>query len=66
MSKQACICTNLHHNPKTASDNIFFNTKLTLPEGCIGIMFVFESKKAARKWQGPKASLIRIDLEKKN
>lgn len=63
MSKQPCICTHLYRNPKCTSDTSL-NIKIGLPKGCIGIMFVFESKTAARKWQGPKASLVRIDLEK--
>ena len=39
-----------------------FNTTLRLPEGCTGIMFVFESKRMARQYFGPDAKLLRIEM----
>lgn len=39
--------------------------KMTLPEGCIGICFAFESKKAARKWWGKDCPLVQIEKETK-
>ena len=40
-------------------------TKINLPEGCTGLFFCFESKKAARKYWGKDVDLIRIELKKK-
>lgn len=41
--------------------------KLDLPEGCIGILCVFESKKMARKEFGNNVELLKIDYsENKN
>ena len=37
----------LHKNPQTKPSVL-----LTLPSGCIGIMFVFKTKKAARGFSG--------------
>jgi len=39
--------------------------KMILPEGCIGITFVFESKKMARKWWGKDVPMVRIENEEK-
>lgn len=36
---------------------------VTLPEGCTGILFCFESKKAARKYLGKNTPLARIEEE---
>ena len=35
-------------------------TKISLPEGCEGICFVFESKKMARKYWGKKVPLAMV------
>ena len=37
---------------------------MKLPEGCTGILFCFESKKAARKWWGKDTDLIRFEYDK--
>ena len=36
--------------------------KVILPKGCTGIMFVFESKKAAQDWCGKDVPLREIEL----
>ena len=36
--------------------------KLLLPDGCCGIMFVFNTKTAARKWYGKNIGLQEIKL----
>ena len=36
-------------------------TRMILPPGCIGICFVFETKKAARKYWGNDIEMIRIE-----
>jgi hypothetical protein len=35
-----------------------------LPEGCVGIMHVFKTKKAARAWYGEKVELCEIEIKK--
>ena len=37
--------------------------EMPLPDWCIGIMFVFESKKAARAYYGNDVNLIRIKTQ---
>ena len=34
--------------------------KLTLPEGAVGMLFVWKTKKAARKWHSKKVNLVEI------
>ena len=41
-------------------------TQLSLPEGCLGMLFVFESKKAARAYWGRDVDLKRIEEIKEN
>jgi len=38
--------------------------KMKLPDGCTGLLFCFESKKAARKYWGKDVDLINIELKK--
>jgi hypothetical protein len=38
--------------------------KITLPEGCVGICFVFESKKAAYNFGSRESDLMEIKLTK--
>ncbi len=40
--------------------------KMKLPEGCSGLMFIFESKKSARKYWGKDVRMVRVGLEKEN
>ena len=40
-------------------------TQLTLPSGCTGILFCFESKKAAREYWGEDIELIQYKELKK-
>ena len=37
--------------------------KMTLPEGCTGMLLCFESKKAARKYWGEDTELMRFEEE---
>jgi hypothetical protein len=37
--------------------------KMTLPKGCVGLLFVFESKKAAREFWGNNAELLRVEIK---
>ena len=37
--------------------------KMELPEGCTGMLLCFESKKAARKYWGEDAELMRFEEE---
>ncbi len=54
MSKQY-LAMQLHKKPKTKPFVL-----LTLPSGCIGIMFVFKTKKTARKFSGNNVLLLGI------
>ena len=36
------------------------------PDGCLGVLFVFESKKAAYEWYGKKVDTVRIEKKPKN
>jgi len=56
--KQPVISLMLYKSSTFLVDSI--PTKIKLPEGCVGIMFVFESKKAARKFN-KKAELVEIE-----
>ena len=55
--KQPVIALKLHPGEVSIQGT---HTNLKLPEGCIGICFAFESKKAARKWWGKDVPMIRI------
>lgn len=35
--------------------------KITLPPGCSGMLFVFDTKKAAREYWGKDVELVRIE-----
>ena len=37
--------------------------KMKLPDGCMGILFCFESKKAAREYWGKDISLQKFEFE---
>jgi len=57
--KKPVIAWRLH-----SGDMTFCGTKIKtmLPVGCIGVCFVFESKKAARKYWGKEVSLHEIEI----
>ena len=44
----------LHKNPQTSYG------PMTLPKGCIGLMFVFGTKGEAHAWEGRKAKLCEL------
>ena len=39
-------------------------TKIPMPDGGLGIIFVFESKAAAYRWYGKKVKTFRIEFDK--
>ena len=41
-------------------------TEIGMPPGCLGIMFVFESKRAAYAWHGKKVKTIQIEFDNKD
>jgi hypothetical protein len=60
--KQPVISLKLH--PGKVSIDGKGENKINLPEGCIGVMFCFESKKAAREYWGKNIALVRIERSK--
>lgn len=40
--------------------------KIELPNGCIGVCYVFESKKAARAYYGKDVKLLRVKGKEKD
>ena len=52
------------HSGKVSVTGVEIDMKL--PEGCEGIMFVFKTKTAARKYWGKKVGLIGFELERKS
>ncbi len=54
---KAHISTKLFSSPISLEDG----QKLILPDGCIGILHVFRSKKVAAKFHGSKYSTIMIE-----
>ena len=59
--KHPVIVLNLHKGEISVNG---VRSQITLPKGCIGFCFAFESKKAAREWDG-EASLIRVEKKTK-
>ena len=41
-------------------------TKMTFPERCVGILMVFETKRAARNFMGKDVTFIECDMKKEN
>jgi hypothetical protein len=41
-------------------------SKITLPKGCLGLMFVFESKETARDWHGKVVELTELVLHSRH
>lgn len=60
MSKEY-LSMQLHKRPAVSVDG--HPEAMTLPPGCVGIMFVFGTKKAARDWCGKKVELREIKTE---
>ena len=54
MNKKMCIAGKIHSGESIITD--YFGKELTvkpkLPEGCVGMSLVFESKKAAKNYYG--------------
>jgi len=38
-------------------------TNVKLPDGCVGILFVFKTKKACRAWHGTKCTPIKMEKD---
>lgn len=49
------------HNGKITVEGI--PNKMKLPDGCMGICFVFESKKAAKEYWGNDVPMIEVEYE---
>lgn len=60
--KQPVIAMKKHDGAVTGGE---IKTKIKLPEGCTGILFCFESKKAARQYWGADVGLVEIKLGEK-
>lgn len=60
--KKTVIALKMHHGQVTA-DGV--KTQMKLPPGCLGIMMVFESKKAAREYWGKDIGFAEIEMEKR-
>ncbi len=59
--KHEVLAMRIHSGTATVNG---IEAKMCLPEGCTGIAFVFESKKAAREWWGKDVPLIRVERER--
>jgi len=57
-----CLKRTLDLEP-TYVNGIETNIKVRLPDGCIGILTVFESKKAAREYWGKDVKLLPIRID---
>jgi len=56
--KHTVIALKLHSGSIRVYDEI---SQMKLPDGCIGICFAFESKKAARKYWGYDVPMVRFE-----
>ena len=61
--KHPVITLKLHSGAVTVYDEI---SQMKLPDGCIGVCFAFESKKAARKYWGKDVPMVRIEKVKED
>ena len=59
--KQQVIALKLHSGIVTVYDEI---SQMKLPDGCMGVCFAFESKKAAREYWGKDVPMVRIEKAK--
>ena len=60
--KHKVICMKLHDGSVNLEGT---RLNMKLPDGCIGLLFVFESKKAARAYYGTDVSMHQVELEEK-
>ena len=64
MAKQKVITTKVEQGYTNAKTALGQQMKIGLPEGCMGLCFVWESKKSAREWYGKKDTpMMEIDTE---
>ncbi len=56
--KQMCVTLSLHSGQIEGVD-------VVLPDGCKGVLLVFESKKAAREYWGNKVECVRLKFPHK-
>ena len=61
--RKGYIAVSLHPSHITLDGE---KTEIELPDKCIGIMFVFKTKTAARKYWGKNVELIQIESETNN
>lgn len=54
------VCMRLQEKPVVQIGSAWAQ-EVKLPEGCIGILFVFKTKKALRAFHGEKAEMITVE-----
>ena len=60
--KQQVIAMKRHNGQVALCGHKF---QMTLPKGCTGMLFCFESKKAAREYWGKDVEMLRFEAEEK-
>lgn len=60
--KKLWLASKIHSGAVTVGRHV---AKIRLPVGCVGVMFVFKTKKAARKYFGKDVGLIEMVAELK-
>jgi hypothetical protein len=63
MAKQYVIALNLQPAAISVQG---YATKLTLPDGCIGICLLFDSKQSAKKYFGKDCKYIEVERVKED
>ena len=64
MAKQQVVALKVHTGFVSVSNGK--PIKMKLPDGCQGMLFIFESKKTAREFWGKNCPLMEIELETKD
>lgn len=58
--KNKVVAMTMHNGTVTVGGEV---VKIKLPHGCIGVLFVFESKAAAKKYWGKKVKTVMVKGE---
>jgi len=61
--KQQVIALKLHQGHVWVGEH---RIKMNLPDGCMGICFAFESKKAAREYWGKDVPMVKFERLQEN
>ena len=61
MAKRKYLAMKLHSGPKVKFTGIPYSIDVNLPDGCSGVMFVFDTKKSARKFWGKNVPLQELE-----